>query len=868
MNWRAVLGGAALTAGVTIGIAFGLSLIIGLLASGAVDEFDSAMDLGVSIGPELVVGTTLAQIFGAPLELAVSLFGEFSGELRLRPVTLTLLVAICCVLAAVIGRNRGFGTAQVLPRVIQSIVAGGFAAIALPLIVTLCINSSTGTGFSIGLLPAAFQAFLLVGICHFVGTTLGSAPPASGTLPRIRRDANRPRLLGEVGVLALAYLAAGAVITVGLIIRMIIGGSDGMSSIDPTGSIGSDSESAGSVRAGLLIIALACSYAVNGLVAMLAVAQLSSVQWTTGFFGVSTGQGSGSFGVLGSESSGWIWLGTLVLLLTLALASLRIGLRRPPSERSSWARAWQLPVLWAAIWLVLQLISSARLTIGGDLTMGGSSAEGDGGVHLGPATFTFLVAGLWALPVEVGARFLPTLAYGVAPGLASALAGRSASAPPGSNHPNAPTQSTTHTGWTADTSTGPDESAEIDHQMSQFGVTDHPVGPAPGATPQPGAAEPPPGTALPGPAGNLPDGHTSQPDPAGPPVPAMSPQARRTAKLVLGLGGALVAVVVLAAVVVAVINSTRTPEAAAEQYVQLIADGNAEAANALVPPDVPDAERGLLTDEVLAAATRIDNVRARPATSLGDDDSHSVLIDYGLGGRSEQASLTVIADGKDFGLFDRWRVITPLTGYLMVVSPGTASVDGVDVDVILPDSDYTVPGSVAYPGIYTVDPGPVEYYDPPEPQQGVVLPMTEGHDDPVEEVVQFSYTPNQQLVDAVNAEVGDWLEECLRTGEDRDSQATYSSNCTYGGNSVPGYYYPEGEPEWTVDSPPSMALSPEDSTGSFFSGEATVSVSYVQSSFSGDETVEETITVSIDAIVQPAQGDVDVRVNNVIWTPN
>ena len=85
-------------------------------------------------------------------------------------------------------------------------------------------------------------------------------------------------------------------------------------------------------------------------------------------------------------------------------------------------------------------------------------------------------------------------------------------------------------------------------------------------------------------------------------TPMSDKSRRRIKRIVVGVA-ALVVLGVVAAVALAIANWTRTPEAQVRHYLDLLADGKASAATAMVDPGLPNDQRGFLSDEVMASSS-------------------------------------------------------------------------------------------------------------------------------------------------------------------------------------------------------------------------------------------------------------------------
>ena len=78
-------------------------------------------------------------------------------------------------------------------------------------------------------------------------------------------------------------------------------------------------------------------------------------------------------------------------------------------------------------------------------------------------------------------------------------------------------------------------------------------------------------------------------------TPMSDKSRRRIKRIVVGVV-AFVVLGVVGAVALTIANWTRTPEAQVRQYLDLLADGKASAATAMVDPGLPNDQRGFLSD--------------------------------------------------------------------------------------------------------------------------------------------------------------------------------------------------------------------------------------------------------------------------------
>ena len=136
----------------------------------------------------------------------------------------------------------------------------------------------------------------------------------------------------------------------------------------------------------------------------------------------------------------------------------------------------------------------------------------------------------------------------------------------------------------------------------------------------------------------------------------MSTKSRRRMKgIVIGVV-ALVVLVVVGTVALAIVNWTRTPEAQVRQYLELLAEGKASAATAMVDPGLPNDQRGFLSDQVMASAS----ARIEVEDVTVDDAEHAkervVTATMRLDGERFTRSFRVSQAKKTFGLLKNWKI--------------------------------------------------------------------------------------------------------------------------------------------------------------------------------------------------------------------
>ena len=192
-------------------------------------------------------------------------------------------------------------------------------------------------------------------------------------------------------------------------------------------------------------------------------------------------------------------------------------------------------------------------------------------------------------------------------------------------------------------------------------------------------------------------------------TPMSDKSRRRIKRIVVGVVS-LVVLGVVATVALAIANWTRTPEAQVRQYLDLLADGKASAATAMVDPGLPNDQRGFLSDEVMASSS----ARIEVEDVTVDDAEHSkervVTATMRLDGERFTRSFRVSEAKKTFGLLKNWKIQDAMVARVDVQADNVThfSIGGEKMSVATlkeaPSSSI-----VLYPGVYTEETG--EYID-------------------------------------------------------------------------------------------------------------------------------------------------------------
>ena len=195
-------------------------------------------------------------------------------------------------------------------------------------------------------------------------------------------------------------------------------------------------------------------------------------------------------------------------------------------------------------------------------------------------------------------------------------------------------------------------------------------------------------------------------------TPMSDKSRRRIKRIVVGVV-ALVVLGVVATVALTIANWTRTPEAKVRQYLDLLADGKASAATAMVDPGLPNDQRGFLSDEVMASSSARIEVEDVTADDAERSKERVVTATMRLDGERFTRSFRVTEAKKTFGLLKNWKIQDAMVARVDVQADNVThfSIGGEKMSVATlkeaPSSSI-----VLYPGVYTFTPEETgEYID-------------------------------------------------------------------------------------------------------------------------------------------------------------
>ena len=464
----------------------------------------------------------------------------------------------------------------------------------------------------------------------------------------------------------------------------------------------------------------------------------------------------------GGDAYAWTWFGSWSILLfaamivAIAAAALRVGVRRARTGRTEWQRVWQLPLVSLALGAIV-FYGLLPLRFSGADTPMRSSGGGSGhymSVSLQPNALTFLLVGIVAAIISVLAEMLPLWAYSSFPAVLQLAGGKKASAAWRAGTSGvAPTSSAQQWAYSTDPATG--ASIATDPATGAVFSMDPATGQWVETTPASQAPAPGFGGAA---AGAPASGQLPEPAP-------MSAASRK--KVILGLSafGVVVALVVAGVVALNVVNGMHGPDKAVESYLTLLSEGKATEATKMVDPGVPNDQRKLLTDDALKAAkARIKVTKIEEPTITGD--TATIKAHLSLDGKAFKYDFTASKTSGSFGL-DSWKVDKPL-----VVSADFSSsslpglkVAGVAIDLAKDKDGLSGYRStqVAYPGVYPVAaPDSVSKYLTAKETSFTLIPTGEGASAEAESVgtQTVNATPTDELKTKALAKVKEQTKTC------------------------------------------------------------------------------------------------------------
>ena len=243
-------------------------------------------------------------------------------------------------------------------------------------------------------------------------------------------------------------------------------------------------------------------------------------------------------------------------------------------------------------------------------------------------------------------------------------------------------------------------------------------------------------------------------------TPDSDKSRRRIKRIVVG-AVALVAVVIVGTIALTVANWASTPEATVRQYLDLLADGKASAATAMVDPGLPDDRRGFLSDKVMASSSARIEVEDVTAEDVEYSKDHLVTATMRLDGERFTRSFRVTEAKKSFGLLKNWKIEDAMIARVAVQTSKVThfSIGGEKMSVAtLKESSSAY--IVLYPGVYTFTPEETGEYIDAAPQTLSVKAVADFNGSYNGTTVELTGTYNDKLAAAALEAMGQLMNSC------------------------------------------------------------------------------------------------------------
>ena len=221
---------------------------------------------------------------------------------------------------------------------------------------------------------------------------------------------------------------------------------------------------------------------------------------------------------------------------------------------------------------------------------------------------------------------------------------------------------------------------------------------------------------------------------------SFTPMSAKSSRRIKRIALAVVACVILAVVAVVgvtVANWARTPEAKVREYLELLAAGKASAATSMVDPDLPNDQRGYLTDEVMASASARLEIEDIVASDSGRSKDYAVVATMRLNGERFTRLFRVSQASSTLGVLKNWKIQDALVSRVHVGGRFVPafSVGGVKTEKSAEEGTGTT--IIVYPGVYTFTPEDLGDYVAAEAKTAPVKASEEGAVDTTVASVEF-----------------------------------------------------------------------------------------------------------------------------------
>lgn len=244
----------------------------------------------------------------------------------------------------------------------------------------------------------------------------------------------------------------------------------------------------------------------------------------------------------------------------------------------------------------------------------------------------------------------------------------------------------------------------------------------------------------------------------------MSAKQKRNIIIGCSIGAAIVALLIT----VSTLNATVfSPKSAAQEYLQALESGNYDQAQSIVSPQLTKDQSALLTSKAAHETARISNVHITGTQNAGA--SKTVSFTYSLNGSSHDGSVTLVNEGRKFGVFNNWEITQPLTHEITMSVPPIVSsikVNGVPVsqENAFRSSDDTWTFKV-YPGAYEITADDSDYYS--------AAPVTI-YTAEQESASVLKVTPSSHLEDEINTQLANYLDTCAKSTDSEPQGCPFS----------------------------------------------------------------------------------------------
>lgn len=496
-------------------------------------------------------------------------------------------------------------------------------------------------------------------------------------------------------------------------------------------------------------------------------------------------------------------MGLVIYVVMMAYIALRIGARNMyDPANGGWRNTWQAPLavlgFWfVAIWLFLPISASYSVAV----------------ATITPVMVYCLIAAIWLFAAQAVAVLCADTVIRALPGLWKLLVGATVTVPAtGATATSAtavpaaasasPTVATPHaTPATPSTSVPATSSDSVPTQAIPMGIVH--------TTADPSAAQSPP-TATPA----APKAPTAPASPAAPTSPitsaeSVSPKTRHN----IIIGVAIAVAIVVLGIGYSIVNSTIfSAKSAAEKYVSMIADGDFDGAQSIVAPQLAKNQTLLLNSKAASKDTTISNVHISQPTTK--DGVTTVPFSYALNGETHENTVSVVKEGRRYGIFDNWVVTKPLTETITVTVPDTVHSIRVNDVALTKDNAYqTQTGSwtfLVYPGQYNVSIDDNDYYE----ASPIVV------DTAVKNTNTLHVEATAALEEKINDTIKEQLDTCTKSKQAVPEGCPYLDKFSYSSSSSRYRNF-----SWNITKYPEVTSIDVD-TGRFSTSSGTAKVAY------------------------------------------